>query len=115
MLGLMAASTLLHTLAIGARWAIKGHLPVIGPFEMLSANVWGLMVAITLAFWLQPRFRGFAAILMPIVIMIMAWMLLKPGDLNAAPSTYDTIWLYIQIGLIMLFLGCASSPWAWRA
>lgn len=107
MLGLMAASTLLHTFAIGARWAIKGHVPVIGPFEMLSANVWGLMVATTLGFWLQPRFRGFAAVLMPIVIMIMAWMLLKPTSLDAPPSTYDTIWLYIHIGFIKLFLGCA--------
>lgn len=107
MLSLMVASTLLHTFAIAARWAIKGHLPVIGSFEMLSANIWGLMVATTLGYWLQPRFRGFVAVLMPIIIMIMAWMLLKPTELNAAPSTYDTIWLYIHIGFIKLFLGCA--------
>jgi len=106
-LTLASLSVLLHTLAIAVRWIREERLPVIGTFEMLSANVWGMMLALTLAYWLLPKVRVFAAILMPIVIMVMAWMLLKPMEASAAPSTYDTIWLYIHIGFIKLFLGCA--------
>jgi ABC-type transport system involved in cytochrome c biogenesis permease subunit len=107
LLTLLAGSTLLHTVAIGARWIRLEHLPVIGPFEMLSANVWGLMVAVSLAYWRMARVRAFAAVVMPIVIMVMAWMLLKSRGDTSAPSTYATVWLYIHIGFIKLFLGCA--------
>jgi ABC-type transport system involved in cytochrome c biogenesis permease subunit len=106
-LALALASTLLHSVAIGVRWYAKGHLPVIGPYEMLSANVWGLMLATTIGYWSLPRVRPFIAVVMPIVIMIMAWMLLKPTARDVAPSSYDTIWLYIHIGFIKLFLGSA--------
>lgn len=106
-LALLSLGVFLHTLAIAARWIREDRVPVIGSFEMLSANVWGLMLAVTLGYWLLPRVRVFAALLMPIVIMVMAWMLLKPMEAGAAPSTYDTIWLFIHIGFLKLFLGCA--------
>ena len=106
-LALLSLGVLLHTLAIAARWIREDRVPVIGSFEMLSANIWGLMLALTLGYWLLPRVRAFAAVLMPIVIMVMAWMLLKPMEAGAAPSTYDTVWLFIHIGFIKLFLGCA--------
>jgi ABC-type transport system involved in cytochrome c biogenesis permease subunit len=103
----VATGTLLHTIAMGARWIRLDHLPVIGPFEMLSANVWGLMVAVTLAYWRLKRVRAFAAIVMPIVIMIMAWMLLKSKADTSPPTTYNTVWLFIHLGFIKLFLGSA--------
>lgn len=106
-LALMGASVMLHTIALGARWVRLDRVPVIGGYEMLSANVWGLMLAVTLAYWRLPRLRPVAALLMPVIIMIMAWMLLKPTDVTAAPSTYDTAWLFVHIGFIKLFLGCA--------
>lgn len=107
LLFIFTLSTFLHTAAIAARWIRLDHLPVISAFEMLSANVWGLMVAVTLAYWYLPRFRAAAAVLMPIVIMVMAWMLLKPSADTALPITYHTVWLYIHIAFIKLFLGAA--------
>lgn len=107
LLALMAGSVLLHTVALGARWVRIGHLPVINAYEMLSANLWGLMVAVAVGYWMLPRVRAFAAIVMPVVIMIMGWMLLMPPDESSLPPTYDTIWLFIHIGFIKLFLGSA--------
>jgi ABC-type transport system involved in cytochrome c biogenesis permease subunit len=107
LLALMAGSVALHTLALGARWVRIGHLPVINAYEMLSANLWGLMLAVAIAYALLPRVRAFAAVVMPVAIMIMAWMLLKPSDESSLPPTYDTIWLFIHIGFIKLFLDCA--------
>lgn len=107
LLTLITASVLLHTVALGARWERIGHLPVINTYEMLSANLWGLMVAVAIGYWMLPKVRAFAAIVMPVVIMIMAWMLLKPTDESTLPPTYDTVWLFIHIGFIKLFMGSA--------
>lgn len=104
---LIVAGVALHTAAIGMRWARFERLPVSNPFEMLSANLWGLMLAMAIGYWLLPRVRVFVAVLMPIIIMIMAWMLLKPSEGSLVPATYKTIWLYIHIALIKLFLGSA--------
>lgn len=107
MLALMSTSVLLHTASIGIRWTRLGHLPVGNGFEMLSANVWGLMLAVLVGYWMLPRVRAFAAMVLPIVILLMAWMLLIPSYESSLPPTYDTIWLFIHIGFIKLFVGCA--------
>lgn len=107
MLWLLSVSWLLHTLAIAARWVRIGHLPVGNTFEMLSANIWGLMAAVLVAYFLNPRVRAFAAITLPIVIMLMAWMLLAPQEASSLPPSYKTVWLFIHIGFIKLFLGAA--------
>lgn len=100
-------STALHTLALGVRWARLGHIPVVSDFEKLSANIWGLMVAVVIAYHLLKKMRAFTAFAMPVVIMLMAWMMLIPAAESSMPPTYDTIWLVIHIGFIKLFLGAA--------
>lgn len=105
--GIIVASTLLHTLSIGARWARLDHLPVGNAFEMLSANIWGLMVAVTIAYWRLPKIRAFCAVLMPVVMMLMGWMLLGGRADSALPPTYRTVWLFVHIAFIKLFLGSA--------
>lgn len=106
-LGLMLVAWLMHTAAIGLRWERLGHLPVGNTFEMLSANVWGLMAAVVVGYWKLPKMRAFAAVALPVVMLVMAWMLLIPTADSALPPTYDTVWLFIHIGFIKLFLGAA--------
>ncbi|MEO5659464.1 MAG: cytochrome c biogenesis protein CcsA [Polaromonas sp.] len=107
LLALMVISVGLHLLAYAARWSRIGHVPVNNTFELLSGNILGLMLAVVLGYWLLPRVRAFAAMVMPVVIMMMAWMLLLGKEESSLPPTYDTIWLYIHIGFIKLFLGSA--------
>jgi ABC-type transport system involved in cytochrome c biogenesis permease subunit len=104
---IILASIALHTVALGVRWERIGHLPVVNEFEMLSANVWGLMVAVAVGYHLMPKMRAFTAFVMPVVIMLMAWMLLMPTEASSLPPSYDTIWLFIHIGFIKLFMGAA--------
>ena len=106
-LGLMLSAWSLHTVAISARWVRMGHVPIGNTFEMLSGNVWGLMAAVVLAYWLLPRLRAFAVIALPMVMLVMAWMLLIPTADSSLPPTYDTVWLFIHIGFFKLFLGAA--------
>lgn len=107
LLALMAIAWVLHTVAIGARWERLGYLPFINMFEMLSANVWGLMAALLAGYVLLPRLRLFAAFLLPLIMLVTGWMLLIPRDESSLPPTYHTIWLFVHIGFIKLFLGCA--------
>ncbi|AKU10207.1 hypothetical protein AzCIB_0302 [Azoarcus sp. CIB] len=96
-----------HTVAFGARWVRIGHLPVINTFEMLSANVWGLVAAVWLGYLMLPRVRAFAAFVLPVVTMLMGWMILIPMDESSLPPTYRTVWLFIHIIFLKIFLGAA--------
>lgn len=107
LLALMLLSVALHTVAIGARWIRIDHIPVANSFEQLSGNVWGLMLAVVVGYWRLPGLRAFAALVLPVIIMLMAWMLMIPPDASALPPTYHTIWLYIHIGFYKVFLGAA--------
>ncbi|NMG77621.1 cytochrome c biogenesis protein CcsA [Aromatoleum diolicum] len=106
-LALLIAGWVVHTMAFGARWMRIGHLPVINTFEMLSANVWGLVAAVWIGYILLPRVRAFAAFVLPVVTMLMGWMILIPMDESSLPPTYRTIWLYIHIAFLKIFLGAA--------
>lgn len=104
---LLIGGWLAHTVAFAARWIRIGHLPTINTFEMLSANVWGLVAAVWLGYLLLPRVRAFVAFAMPIVTMLMGWMILIPMDESSLPPTYRTVWLYIHIAFLKIFLGAA--------
>ena len=105
LLPLMSLGLVAHTVSIGIRWLRIGHLPVNSQYEALSANVWGLMLALVLVYWLVPRIRLIASLLLPLIIMLLGWMLLVPEFDSGLPRTYNTVWLFIHIGFIKVFLG----------
>ncbi|MBF0160979.1 MAG: cytochrome c biogenesis protein CcsA [Magnetococcales bacterium] len=103
--GLALAGLLAHTLSLGLRWQRLEHGPFGTQFEILSSNVWSMMVAFMLSYWLLPALRPLAALLLPFFFMMMGWMVLaNPGDANL-PATYNTLWLYIHIGFGKVFMG----------
>ena len=104
-LALMALGLALHTASIALRWERLGHGPFITMFEILSSNVWSLMLAFALAYWRIPKIRPAAAVVMPILFIMMGWLMLShPGE-GHFPPTYRTVWLYIHIGFGKVFLG----------
>lgn len=104
-LGLLLGALALHTLSLGLRWDRLGHGPFITLFEILSSNIWSLMLAFTIAYWRLPRIRAAAAVVVPIMFVMMGWLMVAhPGE-GHYPPTYHTPWLYIHIGLGKIFLG----------
>lgn len=104
-LGLMLAGLALHTLSLGMRWDRVGHGPFITLFEILSSNVWSLMVAFVLVYWRVPKIRASASVVVPVMFVLMGWLMLAhPGE-GHFPPTYRTPWLYIHIGMAKVFLG----------
>ena len=104
-LGLLVVGLCLHTLAVAIRWERLGHGPFLTMFEILSSNIWSLTLVFVLAYWRFPPVRPIAAFVMPVIFLMMGWMLLTNPEGGHLPPTYDTVWLYIHIGLGKVFLG----------
>jgi ABC-type transport system involved in cytochrome c biogenesis permease subunit len=104
-LALLAAGLILHTLSIWLRWERLGHGPVITTFEILSSQVWGMILVFTLVYWRFRAVRPIAAVVMPVIFIIMGWLLMTDPARGYYPATYHTIWLYIHIGLGKVHLG----------
>jgi ABC-type transport system involved in cytochrome c biogenesis permease subunit len=104
-LGLMLLGLALHTISITMRWQRLDHGPFVTMFEILSSNVWSMILVFSIAYWRVPAIRPSAAVVMPILFMVMGWLLMtNPGE-GHLPPTYHTIWLFIHIGFGKVFFG----------
>ena len=104
-LTLMLLGLALQTVSIGMRWERLGHGPFITLFEILSSNVWSLMLIFSIAYWRIPKMRASAAVVMPVMFVLMGWLMVSHPDEGHFPATYVTPWLYIHVGMAKVFLG----------
>jgi ABC-type transport system involved in cytochrome c biogenesis permease subunit len=95
----------LHAASLGLRWERLGHGPFITLFEILSSNAWSLTLVFAVAYWRYPAVRASAALVMPVIFILLGWMALSSSHEGHFPQTYRTPWLYIHVGLSKLFLG----------
>lgn len=102
---LMVIGLALHTLSLGMRWERLGHGPFITMFEILSSNVWSLMLVFVLVYWRVARTRPMAAVVMPVLFVMMGWLLMQSPREGHFPAAYKTVWLFIHVGLGKVFLG----------
>lgn len=104
-LWLLLLGLALHGASIGVRWERLGHGPFITLFEILSSNIWSLLLVFALAYWRIPPIRPTASVVMPVMFVMMGWLMVtNPGE-GHYPPTYHTPWLYIHVGLGKVFLG----------
>lgn len=102
---LMLTGLALHTAAITLRWNRLDHGPFITQFEILSSNIWSLIAIYTIAYWRISKIRPSAAVVLPLLFIMLGWLVVAhPGE-GHFPPTYNTPWLYIHIGLGKIFLG----------
>ena len=104
-LALIVLGLAVHGAAIGLRWERLGHGPFVTMFEILSSNVWSLTAIFALAYWRLPQVRPMAAVVMPVLFVMMAWLALENPRDTQLPPTYHTSLLYIHVGLGKVFLG----------
>ncbi|MDH4233851.1 MAG: cytochrome c biogenesis protein CcsA [Gallionella sp.] len=104
-LGLLCTGLLLHTVSIGLRWARLDHGPFLTMFEILLSGVWSYLLVFTIAYWRIRAIRPTAAVVMPIMFVMMGWLMVaNPGE-GHFPATYHTPLLYIHVGLGKVFMG----------
>ena len=104
-LALLALGLALHTSSIAVRWVSVGHGPYTNLYEILSSNIWSMLLVFTLAYWRFPAVRPGAAVVMPIMFVLMGWMLVIGSAPGHLPPTYNTVWLYIHVGFAKIFSG----------
>lgn len=105
MLGMLAGALALHGVSIAMRWVRVDHGPFITMFEVLSSNVWSLTLVFTLACWRLKPIRPSAAVVMPILFMMLGWQMVTSPREGFFPPTYDTPWLYVHVFFGKIFLG----------
>jgi len=104
-LGVIMIGLAAHAGSLGLRWERLGHGPFITLFEILSSNVWSLLLIYALAYWRVPAVRPAAAVVMPILFVMMAWLLVTNSAAGHLPPTYRTVWLYVHLLFGKVFLG----------
>lgn len=97
---------LAHAASLALRWVRLGHGPFITLFEILSSHLWSVLVVYALAYWRLHVVRPTAALLMPVVFVLLGWLVLAAPDAGNFPPTYRTPWLYVHIGMAKIFAGC---------
>ena len=114
LLWLSVAGLVCHSLSLALRWMRTGHGPFINLYEILSSNLWSLMLAYLLFLVAARNHRPAGRYIVPVPALLMLWMLIiEPRD-SYLPATYDTYWLYFHVvtgkfflGLLMLATGVA--------
>lgn len=104
-LAMLVLGLALHATSLGMRWDRLGHGPFITLFEILSSNAWSLTLIFSVAYWRYPSIRPTAAVVMPVIFILLGWMALSSTHDGHFPQTYRTPWLYIHVGLSKVFLG----------
>lgn len=98
-LALICVGWLLHTAALLLRWERLGQGPFVTMFEILSSNIWSLVLVFAIVYWRIPQIRPSAALVMPILFVMMGWLMLStPGEVHF-PQSFRTPWLYVHVGL----------------
>jgi ABC-type transport system involved in cytochrome c biogenesis permease subunit len=101
---LLAAVALLG-MAIAVRWSRTGEGPFLTLFEVLISNLFSLGLIYALAFWRVPLVRPGALLVLPVLFLLSVWTLTVSPERGRLPATYNSIWLWIHVGVGKLFLG----------
>lgn len=104
-LGLVTGGLGLVSLAIVLRWMELGYGPFATMYEILISNVWSLSLIFAVTYWRLPPIRPIAAVVLPVLFVMMGWLLVTDPAGSGLPPTFDTFWLYIHIGFAKVFLG----------
>jgi ABC-type transport system involved in cytochrome c biogenesis permease subunit len=104
---LLGVALALLTAGIAARWQRIGHGPFLSMYEVLASSLWSLGLVFVVACRRVPGLWRTAAFVLPVLVVMGAWMLASsPADTHA-PATYETPVLWFHVVLGKLFLGCA--------
>ena len=105
---------LFHSIALGIRWMVSGHVPYVWKYDILSSNAWVVMAMFLIVAWRYPRLRYTGVVVMPLSFLMLAVGLFMNPEIRKLPPALDTIWLFIHatfnhlaVGALIIALGAA--------
>jgi len=93
-----------HTVSLALRWGRVGHGPFINLYEILSSNIWSLMLCFLLFMQLAKQYRHMSRYIVPVLALLVVWLLITTPKDTYLPPTYNTIWLYFHVFSGKVFL-----------
>ena len=117
----LAAALLLHTGALGLRWAMLGHGPFTTLHEILSSNLWSLALVVAVSVLALRELRDALWAAMVPLAVLAAWLAASDAGPGHLPPTYDTPLLYLHtvvgklyLGLLLVAVAAGAVPWLGR-
>jgi ABC-type transport system involved in cytochrome c biogenesis permease subunit len=104
-LPLLLTGVALQTIALAARWSALGHGPFTTLYEILASSVWSMSLIYAVVYTAMPALRATAALVLPFLALMCAWMLAADPAPGHLPPTFDTPLLYAHSVFGKLFLG----------
>lgn len=103
-LGFLVAGVALLTIALAERWVRVGHGPFVDLFELLISQLFSLGLVYTIAYWRMPLIRPTAVVVLPILLLMGAWVVTVDPAASAFPPTYyhDWKWAHVIFGKFFL-------------
>jgi ABC-type transport system involved in cytochrome c biogenesis permease subunit len=95
----------LQTIGLAARWSAVGYGPFTTLYEVLASSVWSLGLIYAVTYTVLPRIRPTAALVLPFIVLLAAWMLSSDAEPGHLPPTFSTPLLYVHSVFGKLFLG----------
>ncbi len=99
------AAVVLFAVAIALRWTRAGYGPFLTMYEILLSNLFSLGLLYFLVLWRIPLARPGALIVLPVLLLLGGWIAVVPAEAGQLPATYETVWLWVHVGVGKVFLG----------
>jgi ABC-type transport system involved in cytochrome c biogenesis permease subunit len=97
-----------HGAAIGLRWAEVGHGPYNTRYEVLTADVFLLVLIFGVASFLARGLRPLGAFVMPLAFLGMGFEVSTFGLRSEVPIIFKSWWLWLHIGFAKAFAACTA-------
>jgi len=91
--------------AIAERWLRSANGPFYTLFEILLSSLFSLGLMSAVLYWVAPLTRIGAVVTLPVLFMLGLWALNVPSETSPQPATYESVWLWIHVGVGKVFLG----------
>lgn len=92
-------------LAIVLRWLETGNGPFLTLYEVLLSNLFSLGFIFTLIYFAVPRARPASLLVLPFLSLLGWWTLAADASPVELPATYNTVLLWVHVGVGKVFLG----------
>ena len=100
-----SCGVVLLAVAIAERWIRSANGPFYTLFEILLSSLFSLGLIAVLCYLVAPLTRIGATVTLFILFLLGLWALNVPAGTSPQPATYDSVWLWVHVGVGKVFLG----------
>jgi cytochrome c-type biogenesis protein CcsB len=109
---LICGGLLAHSIAIGVRYYVTGHLPWSGDYESSLMGGWFIIGATLYVGWRTKPLQALATATTPLVLVLMGFGYMRNPTLTPMAASLKTVWLYIHVYFAWLAFGAYALAMA---